>query len=391
MAALYPTRPAASYTTTRDTITVHQAKGMQWPVVFLPALLRNRFPSAGVGGPSPWHMIPNNAVLDAARYRGGLEDERRLFYVGLTRSQKFLYMTWAPIAGKNNRYTRPSDFWDAMLASKDVKRRPPDLSKRPRLEPKAKTSVSNVVFSFSDLKYIFECPYQFKLRILYGFNAPIAEALGYGKSLHDALAEVHARALHGELPEVGDAAALVARHLHVPYAYSALRQNLEASARKVVSAYIAANASRFSQVEFAEKGIEINLGDGVSVIGRVDLIRKLDNDEVTIVDLKSSDRAQAEDVTELQLHVYALGYERLTGRDADYVEIYELDDSKQKVRSVDGEFIQDVERHVKAAAADLRMNRFERTGSPTTCARCDYQRLCSRGRVMSTTPASRSV
>ncbi|MER3460912.1 MAG: mandelate racemase [candidate division GAL15 bacterium] len=36
-------------------------------------------------------------------------------------------------------------------------------------------------------------PLQFKLRILYGFNAPIHEALGYGKSLHDALAEVHAR------------------------------------------------------------------------------------------------------------------------------------------------------------------------------------------------------
>ncbi len=32
-------------------LTVHQAKGMQWPVVFLPALLRNRFPSKRPGGP----------------------------------------------------------------------------------------------------------------------------------------------------------------------------------------------------------------------------------------------------------------------------------------------------------------------------------------------------
>jgi DNA helicase-2/ATP-dependent DNA helicase PcrA len=33
-------------------MTVHQAKGLEWPVVFMPALLRNRFPAAAVGGMS---------------------------------------------------------------------------------------------------------------------------------------------------------------------------------------------------------------------------------------------------------------------------------------------------------------------------------------------------
>jgi len=42
----------------------------------------------------------------------------------------------------------------------------------------------------------------------------------------------------------------------------------------------------------------------------------------TIVDLKSSDRAQPEHVTETQLHVYALGYQELTSRRPDYVEVY---------------------------------------------------------------------
>ena len=53
----------------------------------------------------------------------------------------------------------------------------------------------DVTLSFSDLKYFFECPYEFKLRFLYGFNPPIHEALGYGKSVHDVMAEVHKRAL----------------------------------------------------------------------------------------------------------------------------------------------------------------------------------------------------
>src|SRR5271166_4269339 len=80
-------------------MTVHQAKGMEWPVVFIPALLRNRFPAARIGGPNVWHLLPRAGVIGQARYEGTIEDERRLFYVAMTRSQKFLYLTWAPIPG----------------------------------------------------------------------------------------------------------------------------------------------------------------------------------------------------------------------------------------------------------------------------------------------------
>src|ERR1700751_1520371 len=106
-------------------------------------------------------------------------------------------MTYAPVPGKRNSQ-RPSEFLEDVYRSKYVKRRLPDYSARPRLEPQARRGVANVVLSFSDVKYFFECPYQFKLRILYGFNAPIHEALGYGRSLHNALAEVHGRSIHGE-------------------------------------------------------------------------------------------------------------------------------------------------------------------------------------------------
>jgi len=47
-----------------------------------------------------------------------------------------------------------------------------------KLSPTARTQVANIALSFSELKYLFECPYQFKLRFLYGFNPPLAEALG---------------------------------------------------------------------------------------------------------------------------------------------------------------------------------------------------------------------
>ena len=178
-------------------MTVHQAKGREWPAVFLPALLKNRFPALTKKS-TLWNLIPSEAVENASRYNGSLDDERRLFYVAMTRSQKFLSMTWAPVAGKNNRYTRKSIFWDEVRASKYVRRRVPDYSGLRRLTPRPRSHIANVEFSFSDLKYLYECGYQFKLRVLYGFDNPIVAPLGYGKSLHDALAEVHYRAMQGD-------------------------------------------------------------------------------------------------------------------------------------------------------------------------------------------------
>lgn len=362
-------------------MTVHQAKGMQWPVVFLPALLRNRFPAPRMGGRNVWHIVPREGVVGQGRYEGTLEDERRLFYVAMTRSQKFLFLTWAPIPGKNNRYARPSEFWDDILVSKHVKRRRQDYSSRTRLAPQARASIANVALSFSDLKYFFECPYQFKLRILYGFNAPIHEALGYGKSLHDALAEVHARAIRGDVPGASEVPRLVETHLHVPYAYPALRETLERSAEKVIGNYLEDNAADFENIEFSEKAVEISLGGGVSVFGRIDLVRRLDTDETTIVDLKSTDRAQPEDVTEAQLHIYALGYKELMGRNADFVEIYNLDERKKKPRSVDEDFIGDVKGKVHRAATALRDNDMPPATSARACPSCDYLGLCSVGKA----------
>lgn len=357
-------------------MTVHQAKGMQWPVVFVPALLKNRFPAKKPGGRNVWHLLPRAGIKGQARYEGTVEDERRLFYVAMTRSQKFLHMTWARVPG-NQLFQRVSPFWDDILVSRYVKRRPPDYAPRRRLPPTPRAGVANVVFSFSDLKYFFECPYQFKLRVLYGFNAPIHEALGYGKSLHDALAEVHARAIRGDVASEAEVPDLVQTHLHAPYAYPALRKQLEASAERVIRDYLRDNRKLFDKIEFSEKQIEISLGGGVSVVGRIDLVRRIDTGETTIVDLKSSDRTQPEEVTDTQLHVYALGYQDLTGRRPDYVETYELDERKRKPRSVDDDFIADVKMRTRAAADALREGALRAAPARKTCAACDYRGMCS--------------
>lgn len=357
-------------------LTVHRAKGLQWPVVFVPQLVRNQFPASARGGRNVWHIVPSQAVEKQSRFRGSEADERRLFYVAVTRSQKHLHMTTAPTPG-NNRAVHPSSFFHDVLESKFVKRLRTNYDGRERGKPRSKASISNVNLSFSDIRYHFECPYQFKMRTLYGFNAPLAEALGYGKSLHDALAELHQRAISGAPIQPSDAGELVDRHLHVPFAYPTLRETMRASAKRTVEKYIEARKSEFDKIEFSEKSIEVALEDGINVSGRIDLVRRRDTDSIAIVDLKSTERAQAEELTEAQLHIYALGYRELTGKDADYVETYELDTQTRKPRAVDEDLIANVVAKVKKTADALRANSFPATPNAIQCGRCDFSRLCT--------------
>jgi DNA helicase-2/ATP-dependent DNA helicase PcrA len=58
-------------------MTVHNAKGLEYPIVFITGCEDGVF--------------PHSRALD----EGGLDEERRLFYVGVTRAMRELYLTWA--------------------------------------------------------------------------------------------------------------------------------------------------------------------------------------------------------------------------------------------------------------------------------------------------------
>lgn len=137
-------------------LTIHRAKGLQWPVVFVPQLVKNRFPASRHGGMTVWHLVPAACVDGQARYLGSEEDERRLFYVAVTRSQKHLHLTTAPTPG-SKRNVQPSVFWYDVLESRYVKRTAQDLSGRPRGEARSRAAIADVRLSFSDMRNFFEC------------------------------------------------------------------------------------------------------------------------------------------------------------------------------------------------------------------------------------------
>lgn len=355
-------------------MTVHQAKGMEFPVVFVSNLLRNRFPGKKIGGRQWHHVIPREAIIDSHRLDGNEEDERRLFYVALTRSKKYLYCTWGPDMASRD-YKNESIFVREVTTPGHVLTRDPLHLSAERIEPQQNRSETEVAITFSELKYFFDCPYQFKLRFLYGFNSPVREEMGFGKSLHDALAEIHARAITGDYADKSEVPQLVDRHLHLPFANPRLMEQMEAKSKLILDKYLNENTGLFDKIQYSEQAIEIKLSEGVVVHGRIDLIRRTDTHEVIIIDFKSTDRAQEENVTRQQLHIYAMGYQQLTGNKADLVEIYNLDEGAgATVRElVDDSMIEQTENAIIAAGKEIRANRLCRV---ERCTGCDFQGIC---------------
>ena len=89
--------------------TLHQAKGLEFPVVFLPCQRSSSFLEQS--RPSEvWELVPRSAIRDPGRYDNSVEAERRLYYVGATRSEKYLYASWSPDRA-SGAGSRPSVIW----------------------------------------------------------------------------------------------------------------------------------------------------------------------------------------------------------------------------------------------------------------------------------------
>ena len=100
---------------------------------------------------------------------------------------------------------------------------------------------------------------------------------------------------------------------------------------------------------------------------------------MAIVDFKSTGRAQAEDVTRDQLHVYAVGYQELTGKNADLIEVLNLDEKGKTTREpVDDPLLISVRQKIRDAGEALRTNMLLRlpTWDEHACGSCDLVGLC---------------
>lgn len=308
-------------------MTYHQSKGLEFPVVFLPFLTQNGiFPPRKPGGISAWGIFNDPAIENA--YENDAESFRRLFYVGITRSEKYLFMTRSPHPyGNGKAYRNPAQpFIEAKNSQYALQKLCLDTIYQTSQGKKFSTD-EVITLNFSLLKDLFDCPFKFKMLNVFGFHSPLDIRMGYGRSVHNMLDYVHKN--YKKIPTFTDDIIrdIANRYLYLPYGSPLLIDKMKEKAFQHLRKYIINNQSNFPNILFSEKIIDYSINEYLFIDGRVDLIRDDLNNTTTIVDFKSSSEVLSKEQIKNQLMVYVLGFESLTGDKVDFIESYDFNKS----------------------------------------------------------------
>lgn len=353
-------------TGTINVLTVHAAKGREFPVVYMPFLQSARFPinhrpDKEVTTPPP-SWLPWEAPVKLEPKDAHTEEERRLFYVGLTRAERQLTLLTTPkrqspfirnlpgelmeqrvlpdsdaeaahegddlrqdlkrrLARELGRkaYPKAHELVDALRLVDDYEsgQKNPDFENHPladelrqALAPdgavmKPVPDQATMTLSASALSSYDTCPLQYK----YKYHDHIPDQSGtkaaFGKIVHTALEHLHrpdgdglGQPLDALLDTVWESEGFTFRQEEAQY-----RQDAD----QILDAYVKRWKDNPPSVLEVEHKFDLNLGE-ITIKGRIDRIDKSDDGHITLVDYKTSINKWTENKArnDPQLALYAL-------------------------------------------------------------------------------------
>jgi ATP-dependent DNA helicase UvrD/PcrA len=374
-------------------LTVHKAKGLEFPIVFVVALVQGRFPWPHRGDVLE---LPD-ALMRSTRPTGDfhLQEERRLFYVAMTRARRALYLTSArDYGGKRER--KVSQF---VLEALDLPREAARPLRATALEEIRRTAIAGepalpdlaplppgapLDLSYRQVDDYQTCP--LKYRYINLLRVPIRRhhTVVYGEALHRVVEHYLRRRVASLYTPLDDLLAVFEREWRnegfLTWAHEAARK--DAGRQAVIRFWHEEEASgtRPTYVE-REFGFTLASPEGPNrVRGRWDRVDEQDGAAV-IVDYKSSDvreldRADARAAESLQLKLYALAWREMHGRLPARVELRFLESGLAGRATPADEDTQEAAAAVAEAAAGIRARRFAATPSYQACRFCAYSQIC---------------
>jgi DNA helicase II / ATP-dependent DNA helicase PcrA len=416
-------------------LTVHKAKGLEFPVVYMTGLVDGRFPPRARRESL---SIPTE-LLDETLPEGDahVQEERRLFYVGMTRARDELILSHAADYG-GRRTRRVSQFVlealdmpaadAAVSASTETTGRSPlerlSAFQAPAQAPEPVAdgpAEGPLSLSFYQVDDYLTCP--LKYRYAHVLRVPIAphHSIVYGSALHQAVQEFHRLQARGQLMSEDDLLA----------AFDRAWSNEGFLTREHEEARLAAGRDalrRFRETQLApgikapayvEKEFSFTL-DGDRVRGRMDRVdieriqdpgtvgaaapgaagdpgggqRQLADtvnpalpgfhpERVTITDYKSSDvrdpaKARERARESLQLQIYAMAYQAETGRLPDALQLWFLDSGLVGRADVDEKRLDKARESIRKAAAGIRARDFAAKPDFLACGFCAFRDICPK-------------
>lgn len=300
--------------------TIHGVKGLEFAGVFLAAVNAGSFPNNFAKRVPDMPLdgsVVNEIDMEGLADNENRDGERRLMYVALTRAERFLFISHC---GKRTS-SFIKELRDMVNASggtvtDDSKKLLHEL----KYAPKEHLRDVRLATSFSDLRYYLECPHDFYLRKVLGFAPTIDQAFGYGRGVHNLMRAVHSdpkkwAALAKDRPALEREIQRLIDHglFYLRYTTGDPADNMRSKGLEVVANYIERYAGELGDLTFEpeksfETLVEYEDGEGgVLVSGAIDVIRRDNPPQVTLVDFKSgdpeSDKHQKLDEEEMRLQV----------------------------------------------------------------------------------------
>jgi DNA helicase-2/ATP-dependent DNA helicase PcrA len=393
-------------------MTVHAAKGLEFPCVFVLRLSPGSFPH-NYKEPLvefPQQLRSKETAAESAPKVLHEEEERRLFYVAMTRAENELYLCGKISNAKNDpvptKYMRElvKAGKSALKGAIDCRQLPPDgivptlhaaaepqplISQWVQLPARCDAPLGEL--SASAIEQYERCPLAFKLSRDWCIPEEPAAMMQFGSAMHLALKGYFDSVRAGH---PADEEAVIAcfrdefskakieedaqRELYDKDGCEQLRQFLRSDLAKPAGEIL--NNERFFRA---------NIG-GTMVKGRMDRLERIDGDRVSIVDYKTGKPKTQDDADEsLQLSIYALAAKSM-GFAADSLVIVNLANcSAIESRRSEKELAAE-EARVSEAAANIAAGNFDPQPG-RHCRFCSYRSICPTQEVMLVQPAERTA
>ena len=376
-------------------MTAHAAKGLEFPQVFVIRANSQSFPLKHQETlfEFPAELRHVRVTGDADPKRLHEEEERRLFYVAMTRARDSLTICAKP----TSKGEAPTGFVRELVGDRSIKDALATRQARPyrltlaagaaavaassaaswmTLEPRL--GFAQEALSASAIETYKTCPLRFKIRRDWKLPEEPVAAMQFGAVMHAVLRDYFDTQQAGR-PRSDHEVMAAFRSLLDQAGISdpdQLRLYQEQGIRELCAFLASTRAAAPVEVVATEKSFTVEIG-GARVIGRMDRIDRMSDGTVAIVDYKTGKPKDQEMADEsLQLSIYAIAAERALKLVPGPLVLYNLESNQPVETRRSAAQLRQAEDEVRRVAEGIARGEFGANPKPMICRRCSYREIC---------------
>lgn len=366
-------------------LTVHSAKGLEFPVVFLVNLVSARFPTRERQEqiPIPEKLIKE--ILPVGDFHQ--QEERRLFYVGMTRAGDRLFLTAANYYGEAKREKKVSPFVIETLGEGVVGKPTKasdqltifDFQPTPEVEPPM-TRPPITYLSFSQVDAFDKCPLLYRYRYIQRIPTPSSPAAVFGSVVHQTLKDFYQTALDGKKPTKRDLLAILEKNwVDEGYTSKAHEKRMKKEAERMLKKFYDQGYDQDRLPKYLEQQFIIKAKEGLRIGGRIDRIDETKTG-MEIIDYKTGKEIDQKELDKsLQMSIYALAATDpgVLAQNPENVvfSFYFLGTGKKKTTQRTKEQLVQAKKDLVQKAKEMEKSQFEPKPG-VWCDFCEYRLIC---------------